>query len=117
MGMGNWFGDGSQWYPWIHIDDICRMYIFAMENEETNGIYNAAAPNPVTNKELTYAIKDVKDKPYLMFPVPEFTMKLAMGEMSAVVLSSTKTSVDKILEAGFTFEYPDLKEALQDIFK
>jgi uncharacterized protein (TIGR01777 family) len=115
--MGNWLGSGKQWYSWIHIDDLCRMFIHAIENENMKGIYNAVAPNPETNRDLTYTIKKVLDKPVIMAPVPEFAMRLGMGEMADMVLDSAKISSKKIESAGFKFEYPELEGALKDLLQ
>jgi uncharacterized protein (TIGR01777 family) len=115
--MGNWLGSGKQWYSWIHIDDLCKMFIHAIENESMNGIYNAVAPNPETNRDLTYTIKKVLDKPVIMAPVPEFAMRLGMGEMADMVLDSAKISSKKIESAGFKFEYPELEGALKDLLQ
>ena len=114
---GAYFGDGSQWYSWIHIDDLCKMYIYALENENIEGVYNAVAPNPKTNKELTYALKDALDIAALVVPAPEFALKMGMGEMSHVVLDSAKVSSDKIEQAGFEFEFARLEPAMKDLIK
>ncbi|MCB0651988.1 MAG: TIGR01777 family oxidoreductase [Saprospiraceae bacterium] len=113
--MGNWLGSGDQWYSWIHIDDLCRMFIHALENDNIQGIYNAVAPNPVTNKALTYTLKKVIGKPAIMMPVPEFALRIGMGEMADMVLDSAKISSKKIEKTGFDFLYPDLEQALQDL--
>lgn len=113
--MGNWLGSGHQWYSWIHIDDLCRMFIHAIENDNIQGIYNAVAPNPVTNKDLTYTLKKVIGKPAIMMPVPEFALRIGMGEMADMVLDSAKISSKKIENTGFYFLYPDLEQALQDL--
>jgi uncharacterized protein (TIGR01777 family) len=111
--MGNWLGSGKQWFSWIHIDDLCRMFIHAIENENVNGFYNAVAPNPVTNKDLTLTLKKVIGKPALMMPVPEFALRLGMGEMADMVLDGSKISSKKIESAGFEFLFPELEGALR----
>ncbi|MCO6478743.1 MAG: TIGR01777 family oxidoreductase [Phaeodactylibacter sp.] len=116
-GLGTYFGDGSQWYSWIHIDDLCRMYIKAMQDEDMQGFYNGVAPNPVTNKELAEAIKEARGKPALVAPVPAFALRLAMGEMADTILDSTRVSSEKIEQAGFEFSFPVLDEALRDLLQ
>ncbi len=113
--VGGWLGSGKQWYSWIHIDDMCRMFIHAIENDNMSGIYNAVAPNPVTNKTLVQMIKNVLGKPAVMAPVPEFGLRLMMGEMADMVLDSAKISSKKVEDAGFTFEFPELEGALGDL--
>lgn len=115
--IGAYFGDGSQWYSWIHIDDICRLYIEAVENESMQGFYNGVAPNPVTNKELTKGIKEALGKSALVAPVPAFALRMAMGEMADTILDSTRVSSEKTEKAGFEFSFPNLDEALEDLLR
>ncbi len=114
--VGSPLGSGKQWIPWIHWQDVVDMYLFAIENEDLVGIYNMVAPNPVTNKQLTLAIAQQLNKPLWAPNVPAFLLKLIMGEMSTIVLGSTKVSAQKIMDAGFKFKYPELPEALKDIY-
>lgn len=114
---GVYFGDGKQWMSWIHIDDICRMYIHCMEEETIAGAFNAATSNPVRNKTFIETAAAVKDKPVIMLPAPVFALKLALGEMSHAVLDSVRLSAEKILGTGFTFDYPELKAALTDVIR
>lgn len=114
FGLGSYFGDGSAYYSWIHIDDICRMFIHLVENELT-GYYNGNAPEPATVKELAYAIKEVRDKPAIVAPVPGFALRMGMGEMADVVLSSTRADASKIAASGFEWKFPELKPALRNI--
>ncbi|HMQ46987.1 MAG TPA: TIGR01777 family oxidoreductase [Saprospiraceae bacterium] len=112
---GAYFGDGNQWYSWIHIDDLCEMFIMAIEKESMKGIYNAVAPHPVTNKEFVRTIKEVRNKPAFMASVPVLALRAAMGEMADVVLNSNRVSSEKIAQAGYPFLYPQLKAALQQL--
>lgn len=112
---GTYFGDGEQWYSWVHIDDICRMFIHAMQNASMEGFYNGVAPSPVTNKRLVKTIKEVKNSPALIVPAPALALRLAMGEMADAILDSTRVLADKIKETGFTFEYPTIDAALKDL--
>lgn len=115
FGMGNYFGDGSQFTSWIHIEDLCQQILFAITNENINGIYNSVAPNPISQKEWIQSILKVYDKTRLLLPVPSFAIKLALGEMAAVVLEGAKVSSQKIENMGYKFLYPTIKEALEDI--
>ncbi|OAV42774.1 TIGR01777 family oxidoreductase [Lewinella sp. 4G2] len=111
-----YFGDGQQYYSWIHLEDIVRIYSFAIDNQLT-GIYNGVAPGPVRNKQLAAAIGPAMGKAAVVIPAPAFAMKLAMGEMSHTVLDSAKVSSKKIEEAGFRFAHPELSQALIDLLR
>jgi uncharacterized protein (TIGR01777 family) len=115
--LGSSIGDGKQWVAWIHWQDVIDMYLFAIENEKLEGVYNMAAPNPVTNQQLTQAIAKQLHKPLWAPNVPAGILKLLMGEMSTIVLGSTKVSAQKIEEAGYHFKFPVLDDALNDIYK
>ncbi|MCC8425087.1 TIGR01777 family oxidoreductase [Mucilaginibacter sp. UR6-11] len=117
FGFGSPLGNGKQWIPWIHERDVIRMYLYGIENENLTGDYNMVAPNPVTNKQLTKAIAGELHRPLWLPKVPAFALKLILGEMSAVVLNSTKVSAQKIEEMGFKFQYPTLMWALKEIYK
>lgn len=109
-------GSGNQIISWIHVDDLCNQYIFAIENEQMNGVYNAVAPNPVSNKTLTIELaKKICGSLYIPFYVPAFILKIALGEMSIEVLKSTTVSGHKIEAAGFSFAYPTIDSALQQL--
>jgi uncharacterized protein (TIGR01777 family) len=108
-------GSGKQWVPWIHLQDMVNMYVYALENTFT-GTFNACAPYPVTNKTLTNAIAKTFGRPVWPFSVPAKLIKLILGEMAVVALISTNTSAQKILDAGFTFKFTQLPEALSDIY-
>ena len=114
--VGSPMGSGKQWVPWIHWQDVVDMYLLAIENESFTGIYNMVAPNPVTNKQLVQAIAKQLHKPLWAPNIPAFLLKLLLGEMSTIVLGSTKVSPQKIEDAGFTFKYPDVRSALKQIY-
>jgi len=113
--VGTYFGSGEQYYSWIHIDDICNLFIYALENKQMNGIYNGSAPEPITNYELAKAIGDAMEKKVLLMPAPTFAMKFALGEMAAVVLDSTRAIPEATMNAGFAYQYPEPVKALKDI--
>jgi len=116
FGCGAPIGSGKQWMPWIHIDDVIKMYLYAIENENISGDYNMVAPYPVTNKQLTAAIAKELHRPLWLPKVPGFAVELALGEMSNMVLGSQKASAQKIEDAGFKFKYPTLIWALKELF-
>ncbi|GAB2474871.1 TIGR01777 family oxidoreductase [Algoriphagus taiwanensis] len=109
-------GSGDQWMSWIHIEDLARMFVFALEKTTLQGVYNAVSPNPATNQQLTQEAASAKGKPYLGIGVPGFALKLVLGEMAAMVLGGNRVSSQKIQKAGFQFEFFELSAALRDIF-
>ena len=116
FGVASILGTGLQMVSWIHIDDLCRQYIFALENEHVQGSYNAVAPTPVSNKILTLAIaNEVKGKFYIPVHVPQFFLKIIMGTRSIEILKSATVSADKIKKEGFIFLYPGVEAALKNI--
>ena len=116
VGLAGILGNGKQMVSWIHIDDICAMYITAIENESLHGPYNAVAPKPVSNKELTLQLaKSMKGKFYVSAHVPEFILKTVLGEMSTEVLKSATVSCEKIRKAGYNFKFPAIEGAMEDL--
>jgi uncharacterized protein len=114
FGLATILGSGKQVVSWIAINDLCRMFVYALENENMAGSYNAVAPNPVTNKQLTLAIAQIiKGKFFITAHVPSFVLKLILGEMSIEILKSATVSCHKIKTAGFTFMYPTVDAALK----
>jgi len=113
FGIAAVLGSGKQIVSWIHMDDLVNMFVFAINNEHTRGVYNATAPQPVSNRELTMALAKAKKGFYIPMPVPAFVLKIMMGEMSIEVLKSATVSSRKIQEAGFTFRYPDIRDAME----
>lgn len=116
MGIAAILGNGKQMVSWIHIDDLCRMFIAAIENDLMSGSYNAVAPEPVSNKVLTMELATLmKGRFFIPAYVPAFVLKLMLGESSVEVLKSTTVSCEKIRQAGFTFLYPDIEHSLQQL--
>lgn len=109
-------GSGQQWMSWIAIQDLARMFLFALEHENVRGIYNAVGPKPATNEELTQKAAKKVGKFYVGMGVPGFALKLVLGEMAQMVLGGNKVSAKKIQEAGFEFRYPNLEEALEKVY-
>lgn len=116
-GVGAPLGTGEQYMSWIHIDDLCRMFIKAVEDQAMSGPYNATGPYAVTNFELTRTIAKVLHKPLWLPAVPAFALKLVLGEMADMVLQGNAVSSAKIQRAGFTFNFPVLEEALRDLMR
>lgn len=117
MGVAGILGSGKQMISWIHIEDMCRMYLFAIENN-LSGSYNAVAPLPVTNKELTLKLaKSMRGNFFIPMHVPEFVLRIMMGQRSIEILKSTTVSAKKISAAGFIFVYPSIDAAIKDLNK
>lgn len=113
--VGAPLGSGAHVLSWIHIDDLCAMFVQAIEVKEMKGVYNAVAPNPVTNKEITYAIAKKLKRPILVPFVPAFALKIMLGEMAGIVLNGSTVSSKKIETTGFAFSFPHLEGALHDL--
>ncbi|WP_353722353.1 TIGR01777 family oxidoreductase [Dyadobacter sp. 676] len=114
FGLGAPLGSGKQWVSWIHLDDMCAMYIEALENESWHGTYNAVAKPPVTNDELIKAICKVLRRPRWLPNVPAFALKLAFGEMAGAVLGGNYVINERIeRETAFRYQYGDLEAALK----
>lgn len=114
FGFGAPLGTGKQYVSWIHIDDICNMFIKAVEDESIHGPYNGVT-GAVTNRALTQAIAKTLRKPLWLPAVPAFALKLFLGEMSYLVLYGSNVSSAKIRQAGFAFKFDNLGDALADL--
>jgi TIGR01777 family protein len=116
FGLAPIFGSGKQIISWIHMDDLCRMYIYAIENESISGSYNAIAPLPVSDKKLMLNLaKLMRGQFYIPLHVPQFLLKLILGERSIEILKSATVSDEKIKATGFTFLYPTIDAALKEL--
>lgn len=111
---GGWFGDGRQYYPWIHIEDYLAALRFLLTKDHTKGIFNISAPYPLPNREFAATLGRVLRRPSWL-PTPRFAMQLALGEVSTVVLDGQRAVPMRLLQAGFNFTYPELGPALQDL--
>lgn len=114
LGLGGPIGSGRQWMPWIHIDDQIALIDFLVHQDEARGPYNACAPKPVRNREFAKSLGRVLHRPALM-PLPGFVLRLALGELSLLLLGGQRAVPARLLEAGFTFQFTDLSAALDDI--
>ena len=108
-------GSGLQYMPWIHIIDLCNIYLKAIEDQSMNGVYNAVSPEHINHNDFVKTMAMVMNKPVFPLPVPSFILRAALGEMSEVVLKGSRVSSKKILANDYKFQYPELKEALTDI--
>jgi hypothetical protein len=110
LGVGAALGSGKQYMPWIAISDLCNIYVSAIENTELNGIYNAVAPEHITNKELTKSIAKTLKKPLWLPNVPSLVFKILLGELAVILLEGSRVSAEKIKKAGFNFEFPTIEK-------
>lgn len=115
MGLAAPLGKGSQYMPWIHLHDLCRIYLKAIEDDTLTGAYNAVAPEAVTNKQFMKETAQTLHKPMFKPAVPAFVFKLFLGESAQIILEESRASSVKIQKEGFSFEYPTLSEALHEI--
>ncbi|MGL4648048.1 MAG: TIGR01777 family oxidoreductase, partial [Caldilineaceae bacterium] len=113
---GGPLGSGKQYVPWIHMDDQVRAIRFLMENEKADGPFNLCAPGAVTYKEFAKAMGEVMGRTSIM-PAPGFAIKAVLGDMAQILLTGQRQVPARLLEMGFTFNYPELKPALQALLK
>lgn len=112
LGIGGRFGNGKQWMPWVHLDDLVALYVFASENASAEGPLNASAPELVTNEQFTRTLGKVLGRPTLI-PAPRFALRAALGELADFVLSSERVVPERTERAGFTFRFGKLEPALR----
>ncbi|WP_420150800.1 TIGR01777 family oxidoreductase [Spirosoma sp.] len=118
LGAGAPIGSGQQYISWIHLDDLCQLFITALTDESWQGVYNAVAPGPVTNEAMTRAIANVLNRPMLLPNIPEFAIKLLYGEMAIVVTGGNYVLNKRITEeTSFNYKFSDLTNALEDLMK
>lgn len=115
LGLGSALGSGKQYIPWIHIDDICAIYIQAIENEQMQGAYNAVSSEHINNQLFSKYIAQIIEKPFFLPNVPAFAIKFALGERAQIALEGNKVSNAKLLQTGFKFLYHSAREALEEI--
>ena len=108
-------GKGKQYMSWIHITDLCRIFLKVLKDQSLQGAYNTVAPNPVTNKQFTQTVAKIFRKPFSPIHVPSIVLKLMLGEMATIVLGGSKISSQKIEKTGFSFKFPLLEDALKDL--
>lgn len=116
LGFGAALGSGEQYQSWIHLLDLIAIFKFVLEHQK-EGVYNAVAPYPISNLELTRAIAKTLHKPFFLPSVPKFILQVLLGEMQTIVTSSQHVSCMKLLDEGFQFKYASIEKALQQILK
>ena len=108
-------GNGRQYMPWIHITDLCNIYLKAIADTEMTGAYNAVSPQHVTGREFMQTLADVMKKHVFPVPVPAIVLRAALGEMSDVILKGSRASSDKIINSGYNFIFSNLQDALINV--
>lgn len=116
LGLGGRISDGNQFIPWIHLTDIANLYIFLSKQPDAKGVFNGTAPMPVTNAEFTRILAASLHRPAVI-PVPACMLKLLLGEMSELLLSSQRAVPQKAQASGFQFQYTDVSTALRDVLQ
>ncbi|RXJ73882.1 TIGR01777 family protein [Veronia nyctiphanis] len=116
LGLGGPIGSGSQFFPWIHINDMVEGIVFLLDHEDQSGPFNLSAPNPVTNKEFSQTLAKTLKRPHILF-TPAFAIKLMLGEAGQLLLDSQRAIPKALTDAGYQFRFPELAPALQDLLK
>ena len=114
MGLGSALGSGKQFMPWIHIDDLCNIYIKSIEDSSMEGAYNAVAPNFISNEEFTRIVAKTYNKSIWLPNIPSFLLRLVFGEMSSILVNGNMISSEKIIKSGYKFNYCNLNDALKE---
>jgi len=117
LGIGSSIGSGKQYLPWIHIDDLCGIYIRAITDEQIEGVFNAVASDHKTNEDFNQTLAYALKKTLWVPKIPAIVLKLIFGEMSEIILKGSRISNQKIKETGYSFLFPNLNSALTDLFK
>jgi len=117
LAVGAYLGNGKQYMPWIHIEDLCRMFMHLVEHEDLAGPFNGGAPEPLSNKDFIKSIAKALGRPFIPAPGPAFALKMVLGEQADMVLMSNRTSAEKILHSGFQFQFTDAVSALKDLYQ
>ena len=114
--VGGPLGDGTQFFPWIHLEDLINALWYLIKNDELRGPFNTCAPEPVRNRDLTKTIGSILHRPTI-FKVPKFAIRLVIGELGSMVLSSQRGKPEKLLNSGFEFQYPTFRQAMEEVLK
>ena len=113
--IGGLLGSGTQWFSWVHVDDVVGIFLYAVDNELVNGILNAVSPNPVRMNEFCKTLGKVMKRPVL-FKVPAIALKIIFGEAAQVILEGAKVYPNRTLETGYRFQYENIESALKIFF-
>ena len=108
-------GNGKQYMPWIHIDDLCELYIKAIEDEQFKGAFNAVSSEHISNLSFSKKISKIFNYPFLALGAPSFILQIVFGEMSTIILNGSRISANKIKQAGFKFKFENLEKALKNL--
>jgi uncharacterized protein (TIGR01777 family) len=114
--VGGPLGSGNQWFSWIHMEDLLNAFMFVFENQDIHGPVNFCSPNPVRNRDLARALGKVLSRPSFL-TTPGFMLRLVLGEFGSVLLEGQRVIPAKLLKYGFSFRYPDISEALEDVVR
>lgn len=114
LGLGGRLGNGRQWMPWIHLDDLVRLFDHLLNNDSCQGVYNACSPMPVRNAEFTRTLAQTVRRPAI-FPAPDWLLRLALGEMSILLTGGQHVMPKRTADSGFDWQYPELSAALQQL--
>lgn len=114
LGLGSAFGDGFQWQSWIHIDDLSSLILYSIENK-FNGVYNAVAPNSISQNQLIKSLGNKMNRPIFLPNIPKFVLKTIMGDRSQLILDSQKVISDKVIKCGYKFKYQEFDDAIKDL--
>ena len=114
MGLGSAFGSGDQWQSWIHIDDLTELILYSLENK-FSGVYNAVAPNPVTQNNLIKVLARKLKRPIILPNISKYILKIFLKERSHLILDSHKVSSKKVLETGFKFRFNKIDQAIRNL--
>jgi uncharacterized protein (TIGR01777 family) len=117
LGVGSPLASGKQYMSWIHIDDLCGLFIKAVEHSKMTGAYNGVAPVPITNEEMTKAIAKVLNRPLFTPNVPAFVLRIVVGEMAQIVINGSNISSGKAQDAGYDFKFKNIGSALNDFYQ
>jgi uncharacterized protein (TIGR01777 family) len=112
--VGGPLGSGNQWFSWIHMEDLLKAFMFVFENQDISGPVNFCSPNPVRNRELAKALGKILSRPSFL-TTPGFMLRLVLGEFGSLLLEGQRVIPAKLLKHGFSFSYPDIKGALEDV--
>jgi len=115
MGIGGKVGSGNQWVSWVHVSDVAKAILYAIDNDDFKGPFNVTSPDPKQMNEFGKILGQILNRPHWI-PVPSFALKLALGDKSQLVLEGQRVMPDKLLTHGFKFTYPDLQQALKNIY-
>ncbi|MBS3758740.1 MAG: TIGR01777 family oxidoreductase [Desulfobacterales bacterium] len=114
MFVGGPLGNGKQWFPWVHMDDLVSAHLFVLENPQISGPVNFSAPNPVRNREFSATLARVLNRP-AFFKMPAFLLRLVAGEFGDMLLNGQRVYPKKLVEQGFEFKYPELEAAVRAV--